>query len=321
MKKKILIIFGDPYSINSEIIFKVWKQISNQLKKNIIIIGNTSLIQKQFKKLGYNIGIHQIKDLNENLSSNKLKVINIDLNFDNPFKVREQRLKKYIKQSFNVAHKILSNNKNVGGLINCPISKNLLGNKGLGVTEYLASKCRVKKNSEVMLIRNKNLAVSPLTTHIFLREVTKKLNKEIIIVKVKTIYHQFKKIFSRNPKIAILGLNPHNAEFKKNSEEVKIIIPAINYLKRAKINTYGPFSPDTIFIKDFKKFDIILGMYHDQVLTPFKTLYKFDAINLTLGLNYLRVSPDHGVAKNLIGQNKANPISLIECIKFLNKFG
>ena len=78
----------------------------------------------------------------------------------------------------------------------------------------MASKCR-EKNSEVMLIRNKNLAVSPLTTHIFLREVAKKLNKEIIIVKVKTIYHQFKKFFSRKPKIAILGLNPHNAEFKK----------------------------------------------------------------------------------------------------------
>ncbi len=321
MKKKILIIFGDPCSINSEIIFKSWRKISNQLKKNIIIIGNINLLQKQFKKLGYKINLHQINDINFNFKSNSLKVINIKLNFDNPFKIEKNKLKKYIRQSFNVAHKILNNNKNVGGLINCPISKNLLGNTGLGVTEYLASKCLIKKNSEVMIIRNSKLAVSPLTTHILLKDVTKKLNKKFIITKIKTIDHQFKRIFSKKPKIAFLGLNPHNAEFKKNSEEIKLIIPTIKALKKIKINTFGPFSSDTIFIKDFKKFDVIIGMYHDQVLTPFKTLYKFDAINLTLGLNYLRVSPDHGVARKLIGQNKANPISLIECIKFINKFG
>ena len=77
----------------------------------------------------------------------------------------------------------------------------------------------------------------------------------------------------------------------------------------------------TLFINDFKSYDVIVGMYHDQVLTPFKTIFKFDAINITLGLNYLRVSPDHGVAKDLILKNKANPKSLIECIKFINKFG
>ena len=76
-----------------------------------------------------------------------------------------------------------------------------------------------------------------------------------------------------------------------------------------------------MFIEDFKKYDVIVGMYHDQVLTPFKTIFKFDAINITLGLKYLRVSPDHGVAKKLILKNKANPKSLIECINFINKFG
>ena len=76
---------------------------------------------------------------------------------------------------------------------------------------------------------------------------------------------------------------------------------------------------DTLFIKDFKNYDVIVGMFHDQVLTPFKSIFKYNAINITLGLNYLRVSPDHGVAVDLIGKNKANPQSLIECINFLNK--
>ena len=87
------------------------------------------------------------------------------------------------------------------------------------------------------------------------------------------------------------------------------------------LNLNGPLIADTLFIKNYKKFDVIIGMYHDQVIAPFKTLYKFDAINITLGLKYLRVSPDHGVALDLIGKNKANASSLVECINFINKFG
>ena len=130
---------------------------------------------------------------------------------------------------------------------------------------------------------------------------------------------EIKKIFLKKPKIAILGHNPHNAELRKNSEEKKIIIPAIKKLKQMHVKIYGPHVADTIFIKDYKKFDVIVGMYHDQVLAPFKALFKFNAFNLTLGLKYIRVSPDHGVGLNLIGKNKANPTSLLECIKFLSK--
>ena len=93
----------------------------------------------------------------------------------------------------------------------------------------------------------------------------------------------------------------------------------IRYLKDNKVNISGPLVSDTLFIDDYKRYDVIVGMYHDQVLTPFKTLYKFDAINITLGLKYIRVSPDHGTAINLIKKNKANSSSLINCIKFLYK--
>ena len=82
----------------------------------------------------------------------------------------------------------------------------------------------------------------------------------------------------------------------------------------------GPIVSDTVFIDEYKKYDVIVGIYHDQVLSPFKTIFKFNAINITLGLKYLRLSPDHGTAKNLIGKNKANFLSLYNCIKFINKF-
>ena len=104
-----------------------------------------------------------------------------------------------------------------------------------------------------------------------------------------------------------------------NSDKKNIIFSAIKIIKKSKIKVMGPISPDTSFMlfKKFK-FDVILGMYHDQVLAPFKALFEYDAINVTLGLPYIRTSPDHGVAKNIIGKNVANPKSLIESIKFFN---
>ena len=113
----------------------------------------------------------------------------------------------------------------------------------------------------------------------------------------------------------MLGLNPHNAELRRGSEEKKVIIPAISNLKKDGVKIIGPVSADTIFMNQYKKYDVVVGMYHDQVLSPFKTIFKLDAINVTLGLKYLRVSPDHGIASDLI-MKKANAKSLIKCINF-----
>ena len=121
-----------------------------------------------------------------------------------------------------------------------------------------------------MLIRNKKLSVIPITTHIGVKQISRKISLIKIINKVKTAEFWFKYHFNRKPKIGILGLNPHNAELRKGSEENKIIIPAIKKLKILKIKIKGPLVADTLFINDYKNFDIIIGMYHDQILAPFK---------------------------------------------------
>ena len=154
-----------------------------------------------------------------------------------------------------------------------------------------------------------------------LKDVSKNIKSKKIILKVKTINKYFIKIFKKKPIIGVLGLNPHNAELRNKSEEVIEIIPAIRTLKKLGLNIKGPLVTDTIFVKDYKNFDVIVGMYHDQVLTAFKSIFKFDAINLTLGLKYLRVSPDHGVALDIVKKKKASYESLLECVKFINKFG
>ena len=127
------------------------------------------------------------------------------------------------------------------------------------------------------------------------------------------------KIKLSTAKIAILGLNPHCESIHKYNEDEKIIKPTIKNLKK-KYNVSGPYAADTIFLKENrKKINVVVGMYHDQVLTPLKTLYEYDAINITLGLPFTRISPDHGPNEKMLGMNKSNPTSLLRSIQFLDQ--
>ena len=319
MKNKILLVTGDPNSINSEIIFKSLKKVNNKFKNKIYLISNYEMLKKQFAILRYNEKLIKVKNLNEINNKKGLKIIDINLKFSNPFKVSDVESAKFVISSLNLAHKY-SLDKSVIGLINCPINKKLLKKSEFGVTEYLASKCRIKPDSEVMLIKNEKLAVGPITTHQNIKNVAKKITSNLIINKIIKINKWYISKIKKKPRIAILGLNPHNSELRKSSEEINIIIPAINKLRKLNINLNGPYSSDTIFINDYKKFDVIVGMYHDQVLSPFKALFKFNAINITLGLKYLRMSPDHGTAFNLIKKNKASPKSLQACFEFIKSY-
>ena len=315
---KIILISGDPNSINSEIIYKAWKKLSKSLRRRIYIISNFELLKKQFRNLKYSIKLNKIYNINEATKHNELNVISLKLKFKRPFSVPKKEASKFVINSLNYAHSLAIKDKKIN-IINCPINKNLLKKNKIGVTEYLAKKCKVKNSSEAMLIKNKNFAVSPITTHIDVNEISKKINSKIIFSKIFTIHSWYKDKFKTKPKIGVLGLNPHNAELRINSEERRIIIPSILKLKKSGVNVNGPLVADTVFIKEYKNYDLLVGMYHDQILSPFKALFKFDAINVTLGLKYLRVSPDHGTAANLINKKKANPTSLIKCIDFLNK--
>ena len=316
MNKLIAIIAGEPNSINSEIIAKAWRKKKN-LKK-IFIIGNYSILKKQIFKLGIKTPLVKINKLEDFKKEKKLYILDVPLKFKSLFNVNSSDTKNYIFKCFYVAHN-LAMNKKIIGFINAPVSKKIFNNKYLGVTEYLADKNK-RKNKEVMLIHNKKLSVVPLTTHINIKNVTNKISLNLIRTKIITLNKFYFKLFKKKPKIAVLGLNPHNSENQLHSIENKIIKPAIIKLKRMRININGPYPADTVFNeKNITAYDVIVGMYHDQVLAPFKALYGFNAINLTLGLKYLRLSPDHGTAQDIVGKNKASPESLINAINFLNK--
>ena len=193
MKKNIILIAGDPNSINSEIIYKSWKKIDKSQKKNLYLIGNFDLMKSQLKRLNYPLKLEKVVNFENNISSSKLKVIDVETNFKNPFKLKKKDSSKYVISCLNYAHK-LTQKQNIKGIINCPIDKKLLKKNNIGVTEFLASKCNIKDNSYAMLIWNKNISVSPITTHLDLRQVSKNINSKKIVNKVKLINSWFKKI-------------------------------------------------------------------------------------------------------------------------------
>ena len=315
--KFVIIVLGEPYSIFSEVIGKYFKK-KIYPKKKIILIGDVSLLTKQLKKLNLTLSLNIIADIKD-AEFNTLNIINIKFNFKKIFKKIDSKSNKYIENSFLEALKILKENKNQCLLINGPVSKkSFLKKNYLGITEYLAQK--TKSSNQVMLIYNSNISVSPLTTHIPIKSVNKSISKKKIINNIKKINNFYLKKLRIKTRFAVLGLNPHCETIDSFSEEDKIISPAIKTLKKNGFSIDGPFSADTFFQrKNIKKYNVVLGMYHDQVLTPIKTLYNFNAINLTIGLPFIRISPDHGPNEKMLGKNISNPLSLIKAISFLDK--
>ena len=315
--KPILIVPGEPNSIFSEIFFKTLKK--KKFKSPIVLISSKKLIIEQMKKLGFNFKINET-DLSLNIKNKKnlINIINVDFKFKKPFSTINHKSNNYINNCFDLALEIL-NKKKTFKFINGPISKkHFLNKKYLGITEFLTDKFQVKKYA--MLIYHKELSVSPITTHLPLKMVIKKINKKIIIEKIKLIDLFFRNNLNKKPKIAVLGINPHCETIDIFDEDKKIVSPAIQNLKKKGININGPFSSDTMFLKQNRKnFDVIVGMYHDQVLTPIKTLYEYEAINITLGLPFTRISPDHGPNEKMIGKNLSDPTSLIKALEFLDQ--
>ena len=321
--KPIVLIAGEPHSIFYEIFLKSFKNKNiKKIRSPIILIGSKKLLEDQINF--YNYKFH-INDIDKNFSksikckNNQINVINVNFNYKKIFDKISNKSNNYINDCCDIAIDLVKKKK-LKVLINGPISKkNFLKNKYAGMTEYFASKTG-NKNKEVMLIYNNNLSVSPITTHLPLKKIFSKITKNKIINSVKTINNFYIKYLRKKPKIAVTGMNPHCESFKNKSEEDKIISPAIKRLKKNKITISGPFPADTIFLeKNYKNFNVIVGMYHDQVLTPIKTIYGFDAINITLGLPFLRITPDHGPNESMLGKNKSSANSLINALLFANK--
>ncbi len=227
----ILIVSGEPNSVFFEIFFKSLKK--NKVKSPIILISSEKLLKLQMKKLNYKKSIKKlnIDELdNYKLNNKSINLINVEYSQKKAFEKISSKSNKFIKKTFDVAFNILSKGK-IHKFINGPVSKkSFLQNKYLGITEYISKSFSVKKTC--MLIYNKNTSVCPITTHLPIKLVTKKISFNQILEKVILVNNFYKTYLKKKPKIAILGLNPHCESIHKFNEDEEIIKPAIKKLKK-----------------------------------------------------------------------------------------
>ena len=204
-------------------------------------------------------------------------------------------------------------------IVTAPIDKNTIQNEHFyfnGHTEYFTNLSN--ENNSLMLMVKDKLKVGIVTNHISVNEVSKSLTTSQILKKIELMHQALVTDFNiQNPKIALLGLNPHSGDMGLiGREEIEIINPTIKKAIKNNFNIYGPFPADGFFASgNYQFFDGILGMYHDQGLIPFKILSQNEGVNFTAGLSFVRTSPDHGTAYDIVGKNKANNNSFINAVK------
>jgi 4-hydroxythreonine-4-phosphate dehydrogenase len=310
---KLAISFGDPSGINSEILIKALDKLP---KRNIayIIYGSKKALEKAKKLTGVDLNIKAIKSINDVVKSGiyLINLYDLDVEFGSPSKETGKASVIYLE---NAVKDVLE--KKADALITLPISKQWIMESGFpyaGHTDYLAQVSGAKEYAMVLMC--KKLKVALITTHIPLKDVPSQITKEKIISKVRLINREFKEKFGiSKPKIAILGLNPHASDNGNiGNEELNIILPAVKTLREDGVDITDPLSPDTAFNR-YKDFDIYVAMYHDQGLIPLKLLCFRKAVNITLGLPFIRTSPDHGTGYDIAGKNIADPSSTIEAVK------
>jgi 4-hydroxythreonine-4-phosphate dehydrogenase len=310
--KPIVITCGDPAGVGPEVAISAWKALKDEIPICI-------LIDPDFLPKNIDIKILDQAPLTSDVEQNVLTVIQHKFAENRvPGKPNPKNAEATITAVERGVHFI--KNRQCSAICTMPISKSILKEGANfsfpGHTEYLAH--LDGKNTYGMMLVNKYLRVVPATIHIPIRDITKYLTAELLEKTVKTTHQELTSRFSiPNPSIWISGLNPHAGEAGTiGDEEEKFIIPVIGKLQSEGYNLMGPISADTMFYgRKRRRFDAAVCMYHDQALIPIKTLDFHSSVNLTIGLSFIRTSPDHGTAFDIAGKNLANPTSTIEAIK------
>ena len=311
-KSKIGISIGDINGIGAEVVIKA---LHDQRITNLFtpVIYASSKVISFYRNL-LDLEFHFFQATNVDLANakkpNVINVWNEEVNIQ-PGEANSDG-GKYAILSLKAAVEDLKTGK-IDALVTAPINKDLMRGEGFefpGHTEFLTKEAGAEES--LMLLVHDDLRVGVVTGHIPVSEVASALTKEKIDQKLTILMESLKKDFGIDkPKVAILGLNPHAGENGLlGSEDQEIILPVIEWWKNKGHLVFGPFPADGFFgTKQYKNFDGILGMYHDQGLIPFKTLAFDEGVNYTAGLSFVRTSPDHGTGYDIAGQNQASPES------------
>ncbi len=313
---KIGISVGDLNGIGLEIILKTFSNFTSFKNTTPIVFASKQAVEDYQKKLRSSFRVNYIKSV-EDAKEHNLNVLTI---WDNVISLQigtpSKETGKHAVISFVKAVAFLKNNK-IDALVTAPIDKKTIQSKYFyfpGHTDYLIKELA---GEGMMLLMTKTLRVGLVTDHLPIREVATAITEDRIITKAVALDKCLKQDFAiKKPKIALLGLNPHCGDNGViGTEDDEIVSPAIAQLVHNGIAAFGPFPADSFFGSgNYKNYDAILAMYHDQGLTPFKTLSFGKGVNYTAGLNKVRTSPDHGTAYDIAGRNKADESSFKEAV-------
>jgi len=310
--KPVVITCGDPAGVGPEVAVSAWKALKDQIPICLII-------DPHFLPNNIDIKVFSEPPTARDIEKNTLTVIRQKFGENRVAGEPNPRHAEAIIKVIERAVQFAKSGK-CSAICTMPISKSILKDganfRFPGHTEYLAH-LDESRNFAMMLV-NRYLKVVPATIHVPIKDITKYLNAEKIETIIKTTHQELVNRFSiTHPHIWISGLNPHAGENGTiGDEEKEYISPVIKKLQSEGYNLLGPISADTMFYeKKRRKFDAAICMYHDQALIPIKTLDFHTSVNLTIGLSFIRTSPDHGTAFDIAGKNLANPTSAIEAIK------
>ncbi len=315
-KPAVLITTGDPAGVGPELIIKILKNEKICKQAKFFVIGDEA-IYRDFGLLKINL----IKDP-DNYKEGQLNLITVtSIKKIKPgIPTKETALSSYLslRKAIFLIKQGISN-----ALVTGPVYKHGIVSAGInftGHTEFFQEEFNI--SDVLMSFYSKKLFVGTITTHLPLHNVSKSIKRNSLRNKISIALTFLKKFFGlQKPKIAVLGLNPHAGEGGSfGDEEVNIIAPLCDEFRNNGENIVGPISADVAFFYALKRhYDFVLGMYHDQVLAPFKMLFFESGVNVTMGLPFIRTSPDHGTAFDIAGTGKANSKSMEESINLALK--
>ena len=324
LHKPLALTMGEPASVAPEITARAWLALHGDVSKCFCLIGDGAVFEARVRAAGIGVSFSAVDSFAEAalVFPHGVPVLQRTLPAPSIAGTLDARNSLAVIAAIDEAVRLCLSGK-ASGMVTNPIQKETLydvGFKHQGHTDYIASLARAAGHrvDEVMMLVGEGLRAVPVTVHIPLADVPKALTTEAIVGQGKVVAAGLKRWFGiAAPRLAVTGLNPHAGENGAMGKEDQLIIaPAVAELKAAGIDVFGPISADTAFHPEARAtYDAILCMYHDQALIPAKTLDFHGGVNVTLGLPFIRTSPDHGTALNLAGKGTANPTSLIAAIR------
>ena len=307
---------GDGNGIGYEVIIKALADVRILESFTPVIYGSSKLFGF-YRKLIHNIEPVETHVINSAKDALPKRINIVNCLPDNVFVEPGQPTSESAKSAIRSLERAVADLKhgNIDTLVTAPINKRAMVNEGFGYTghtEYLQKEFGC--DDVAMIMVSDQLKIGVVTAHIPLKEVPQSITKEKIVKKLRLIRDSLRRDFGvENPRIAVLGLNPHCGDGGLlGDEEQRIILPAVQEANSQGIMAYGPYSPDGFFgMGHYNRFDATLAMYHDQGLAPFKALSFQEGVNYTAGLPIVRTSPDHGTAYEMAGRDEADPHSMM----------